>query len=1328
MSERARYFRRAVVALVAAALGAVPLLDAVPVHAAGPCGPPVVNPVACENTNPGTPQSTWDISGSGDSSIQGFATDISVNRGDTVSFKINTPASAYTITIYRLGFYGGNGARQIATVSPSASLPQRQPACVTQASIGLVDCGSWGVSASWTVPSTAVSGIYLARLRRTDTGGASHITFVVRDDASHSDLLFQTSDTTWQAYNQYGGYSLYQGNASASSDGRAYKVSYNRPFATRGQDPGFGTSNWVFYGEYPMVRFLEANGYDVSYSSELDSDRRGSLIRNHHAFLSVGHDEYWSAGQRANVEAARDAGVNLAFLSGNESFWKVRWEPSIDGTSTPNRTLVSYKETKETNPIDPQDPPTWTGTWRDPTWSPPADGGRPENALTGQIFMVNRGSAAITVPSTYSRLRFWRGTSVATLAAGQSANLGDQTLGYEWDEDLDNGSRPAGEFDLSSTTLTVPDLLQDYGNIYQQGSATHHLTLYRAASGALVFGAGTVQWTWGLDITHDLFPDMGPSTPNPIVRQATVNVLADMGAQPATLQTGLVAAGPTTDATAPTSSISSPASGTTVAPGGTLTVSGSAIDSGGGVVAGVEVSVDSGATWHPATGTTSWTYAFKPARPGAIQVLSRAVDDSGNLQTPGPGVSVTVTGPTQPTFLSKSTSASLPEAPPPAGVVAGDVLVASLQIAASSVTVGGPPGWTRVSDTLAGTAVGQPFHAQLWYKVATSHEPINYVWNIPAGIYVDLAILDYYNVNRGSPIDAAAGRDSGATRTPQTASITTTNPGEMVVAFFQDAFNVTWTAGSGMTERYDFDGNQAEDAIQAAAGPTGARTATNNDQFNDATAAMIVALKPLVVDTTPPAVAVTAPAAGATVSGTAVPVTASASDNVGVTSVQFLVDGAAIGTPVASPPYQVSWDATQVGNGSHVLTARALDGAGNPTLSAGVSVTVSNAPPPVISGVGTAAPTASGTTVSWTTDVASTSQVEYGTTAAYGSSTALDTTAVTAHSVALSGLQGGTLYHFRVRSGAPGGVVAVSADGTFTTATPPAPVISAISVGGVSSSGATVTWTTDTPSDTTVQYGTTTAYGSTASSAALVTTHSQALTGLQATTLYHYRVQSRDAFGQVTVSGDGTFSTTSAPAAVPTFRSQASVTNGTTVTRPSGVAAGDLLLATLEIDAEPATVTGPAGWTKLQDVIGAPGTAMAYHTQVWWKVAGASEPASYTWTIGGTPWVDIGVLAYQNVNTASPIDVSAARDSGTTATPVTDSVTTTGPNELVVALFVNFNSGSWTAGSGMTRRYNFDSNVAQDVLQASAGPTGTKTATNTSSGPTTAAIVVLRGT
>ncbi|MEU4695236.1 N,N-dimethylformamidase beta subunit family domain-containing protein [Actinoplanes sp. NPDC023714] len=598
-------WRTLLVLILAATCLAVPLAGPA---SADPCAP-LVNAIACENSKPGTPKSTWDVSGYGSDALQGFPTQISVNAGTPVDFKIKSSAASYRLDIYRMGYYGGNGARFITTVNPVGR--QTQPNCMSQAATGLVDCGNWQISASWPVPATAVSGIYFARLVRTDgTSGASHIVFVVRDDAGRSDVVFQTSDSTWQAYNTYGGNSLYTGSPA----GRAYKVSYNRPITTRGT----GAEDFVFNAEYPMVRWLEANGYDVSYIAGVDADRSGPLLKNHKAFLSVGHDEYWSGQQRANVEAARDAGVNLAFLSGNEVFWKTRWE---DGY----RTMVCYKETHANGKIDPT--AAWTGTWRDPRFSPPADGGRPENALTGTSFEVNAGTVNLQVPAADGKMRLWRGTTVANQAAGATATLGSGTLGYEWDEDADNGFRPRGLIKLSTTTASGLDVLQDYGSTYATGSATHNLTLYRAASGALVFGAGTVQWSWGLDSDHD----RGSGAASTPMRQATVNLLADMGVQPGTLQPGLTAATKSTDTTGATAAITAPAAGSTVQAGSPTVISGTAADTGGGVVGGVEVSTDDGATWHPATGRANWTYTWRPGNTGAVVIRVRAADDSGNV-------------------------------------------------------------------------------------------------------------------------------------------------------------------------------------------------------------------------------------------------------------------------------------------------------------------------------------------------------------------------------------------------------------------------------------------------------------------------------------------------------------------------------------------------------------------------------------------------------------------------------------------------------------------------------------------------------------------------
>ncbi|MEN9419476.1 MAG: hypothetical protein RI988_3096 [Pseudomonadota bacterium] len=622
------------------------------------CATPA-NATVAENCLAGAPRSQWDVTGAGDTTIQGFATQMSVNRGETVAFKVKTDARAWRADIYRLGWYGGLGARQVATLQPSATLPQAQPACLSETATGLIDCGNWAVSASWAVPANAASGIYLARLVRTDTGGASHVVFVVRDDASRAEVLFQTSDTTWQAYNDYGGASLYKGGPV----GRAYKVSYNRPFNTRAVANG---QDWLFNAEYPMLRWLEANGYDVAYTSGADVDRDGARLRNARVFLSVGHDEYWSGAQRANVEAARDAGLHLAFFSGNELFWKTRWEPSRDASRTPYRTLVSYKETHANAKIDPD--PAWTGTWRDARFSPPSDGGRPENALTGQLFLVNDGATAgITVPAAEGRLRLWRGTSLATQAVGTSTTLPVGTLGYEWDVDVDNGARPPGLMQLSRTTVANAPVLQDNGSTYASGPATHALTLYRHAGGALVFGAGTVQWAWGLDATHDR-----AGTPADVrMQQATVNLLADMGVQPRTLQGGLVAATASADATPPGSTITAPAAGASLAVGTAVTVSGTAADAGGGLVAGVEVSIDGGTSWRRAQGRESWSFTWTPSAAGPALLRSRAVDDSGRLETPGAGIGVTLTtppttcpcslwpGPVTPTTLADADTASV---------------------------------------------------------------------------------------------------------------------------------------------------------------------------------------------------------------------------------------------------------------------------------------------------------------------------------------------------------------------------------------------------------------------------------------------------------------------------------------------------------------------------------------------------------------------------------------------------------------------------------------------------------------------------------------------
>ena len=700
------------------AVGSVTLVDATP-----DCS---TNDIPCENALPGSPASEWDIAtqDAGDGTISGFATQMSVNRGERVDFKIRSNAPAYSVEIYRLGWYQGLGARHVGSASVSAPLPQTQPACIVQLSTDLVDCGTWKVSATWQVPTTAVSGVYLAKLTRRDTGATGHIPFVVRDDAGRADLLFQTSDTTWQAYNTAERASLYSGPT-----GRAYKVSYNRPFTTRDNRP----ENFLFGAEYPMIRWLERNGYSVSYVAGVDTALRPEVLERHSVFLSVGHDEYWTKEQRANVEAARDSGVNLAFFSGNEIFWQHRWEESVDGSGTPGRTMTCYKETHD----DRQFSDEWTGTFRD-TRFPANASGRPENSTSGTMFRANgmwSENYAIRIPQAYGALRLWRNTAAAALPAGGVLSLPVGVLGYEWDVDKDNGYRPPGLFRLSETSVHSDSrMLLDYGSTYSTATLTHHLTEYRAPSGALVFSAGTIQWSWGLDPEHD-----HPGTPaSGAMQQATANLFADMRVQPMTPD-GVVPTPGSTDETAPTTRLTR--ASTAVAGGTNVTIYGTAGDEGGRVAA-VEVSTDGGRSWHPATtGRESWTYRMTTPVSTTYQIRTRAADDSGNL---GPvSVSNTVTAGTGTRCpVSLFTAAGALWAPKVAN-----------QADTRSVELG-----MRFRPSRDGKVVGVKFYKG---SLNTGSHEVS-VWNangerIGAGVAVNESASGWQSVTLAEPVPVSAG-------------------------------------------------------------------------------------------------------------------------------------------------------------------------------------------------------------------------------------------------------------------------------------------------------------------------------------------------------------------------------------------------------------------------------------------------------------------------------------------------------------------------------------------------------------------------------------------
>ncbi len=374
------------------------------------------------------------------------------------------------------------------------------------------------------------------------------------------------------------------------------------------------------------------------------------------AFISVGHDEYWSGDQRINVEDARDSGVNLLFWSGNEVYWKTRWETSISADGTAYRTLVCYKETwangdpnagpEDYNNIDPSN--IWTGTWRDTRFQQSVDsagnfiaGGVnyfdsvsglrstcncAETTLTGQLFGPDGTGerASIDIPSGYGTLRVWRNTTINEVGADiADLDIANGIIGYEWNTVPDDETRPAGLIKLSETTRAWNSIVVDQGNTGAPGTATHSLTLYRAESGALVFAAGTVFWSWGLSNEHDSSP-YGGNLETTAFKQFTVNMFADMGIQPGVADAvlalqGLTRAFASTDTTPATSTINDlPDQIAAFTP---VTITGTSADAQG-VVALVEVSFDGGATWRTAKttdGWATWSYNWTPTSRASLR-------------------------------------------------------------------------------------------------------------------------------------------------------------------------------------------------------------------------------------------------------------------------------------------------------------------------------------------------------------------------------------------------------------------------------------------------------------------------------------------------------------------------------------------------------------------------------------------------------------------------------------------------------------------------------------------------------------------------------------
>ena len=287
-----------------------------------------LNAIQQENEKPGTPG--WDAftANSSPTALSGYAAPVSVNLGQSVNFYVSTTASSVNIDVFRTGWYAGVGARLVTSLGSFAGQAQAIPA--PDPVTGIVEC-KWQKTASLAIPTTWTSGVYLAKLT-SSAGDQSFITFVVRNDSGHEDFLVETGITTAEAYNTLGGTSLYNNltNGSVFSGPHATKVSFDRPF---NPGDGNGAGQYLWY-DYPFVRWAEAQGFDMSYTTNIDMDASTNPALNHKVFISLGHDEYWSKGDRDNVESAIAHGINVAFFGANISYWQIRFEADSAGKGT----------------------------------------------------------------------------------------------------------------------------------------------------------------------------------------------------------------------------------------------------------------------------------------------------------------------------------------------------------------------------------------------------------------------------------------------------------------------------------------------------------------------------------------------------------------------------------------------------------------------------------------------------------------------------------------------------------------------------------------------------------------------------------------------------------------------------------------------------------------------------------------------------------------------------------------------------------------------------------------------------------------------------------
>jgi hypothetical protein len=487
----------------AAAAGLACLLDP-PADAPARPAPPRRGLIRAENEKPGT--TDWLLTNTRVDPktryrcpwVEGYCSRTSVRPGEGLAFHVSTnPPAPFVLDLYRLGYYRGKGGRHLLRLGPFKGKAQPEPAVGKER---LREC-RWEPAATLTVPKDWPSGVYLGKLTAGKEKLQSYLIFIVRDDRA-CDFLFQCSDTTWGAYNRWPSqWSLYDDGKKQWYWGPGVRVSWDRPYGKYCQifdAPLSQGSGEFLLWEFPLAFWMEKEGYDVSYVSNVDTHADPKGLLRARGWLSVGHDEYWSPEMYRNVKAAIAAGVNVGFLSGNTCCGVTKFFPSAAGVADRVISRVG-----QYGPI--QEEAVKAGF---PELKELKHNGPNEALLIGarSTFPVTGGADWVC-----AKEKHW-------LFKGSGMRDGDAIpglVGWEWHGD------PA---DLPGLEVVARGTVKSRG-----ATGTYTATVYPGPKGNVVFNAATIWWADGLSAPPGYLRPSAhgakPRGPDARVQRITANLL-----------------------------------------------------------------------------------------------------------------------------------------------------------------------------------------------------------------------------------------------------------------------------------------------------------------------------------------------------------------------------------------------------------------------------------------------------------------------------------------------------------------------------------------------------------------------------------------------------------------------------------------------------------------------------------------------------------------------------------------------------------------------------------------------------------------------------------